>query len=182
MKVRVLANRYARALLDFAVADGDPRSVETQLADIVVFFNNQPALRKALVNPAVPASRRRLLLSAILARVEDLSPLVGRVLLVMAERGRLVLLPELLAAYRERLTEHFQMVTVQVTTALPLSSDRADALARRLAEVTGKQVSVVASVDPAIIGGVVARIGSLVYDGSVARQLALMKERLGQAM
>ena len=70
------------------------------------------------------------------------------------------------------------MVRAEVTTAMPLSAERAQQIEHRLAQVTGKSVTVSARVDPAIIGGVVARIGGTVYDSSVTRQLEKMRSRL----
>ena len=109
--------------------------------------------------------------------------MVAKLLALLAERDRLVLLPDLLAAYRERLLDHQNVVRAEVTTA--------DAAARRsrdrrssasLAQATGRTVTARRrSVDPAIIGGVVARIGGTVYDGSVTRQLQKMKQRLARA-
>ena len=70
------------------------------------------------------------------------------------------------------------MVRAEVTSAAPLPQDRAAQLQERLAAVTGRRVTMTTKVDPALIGGVVARIGSTVYDGSIATQLASMKQRL----
>ena len=99
---------------------------------------------------------------------------------LLADRDRLSLLPDLLAVYRERLLDYRQVVRAEVTTAMPLAQDRAAQLEKRLAEVTGRRVTMTAKVDPALIGGVVTRIGSTVYDGSVATHLETMKQRLLQ--
>ena len=95
--------------------------------------------------------------------------------MLLAERDRLVLLPDLLAAYRERLLDHQQVVRAEVTTATPIGPERAKAIEQGLARVTGRTVRLGTRVDPSIIGGVVARIGDTIYDGSVTRQLELMK-------
>ena len=105
---------------------------------------------------------------------------VAKLLLLLAERDRLVLLPDLVAVYRERLMDHLQIVRAEVTTAVPLPQDRAAQLEQRLAEVTGRRVTMTTKVDPSLIGGVVTRIGSTVYDGSVATQLQTMKQKLLQ--
>jgi F-type H+-transporting ATPase subunit delta len=99
-------------------------------------------------------------------------------MVLLAERDRLELLPDLLAAYRDRLMDHLQVVRAEVRTAVSLPEDRAAQLQQRLAELTGRRVTMSAKVDPSIIGGVVARIGSTVYDGSVATQLARIKSKL----
>src|SRR5918912_530345 len=85
---------------------------------------------------------------------------------------------DLLDVYRERLMEHQQVVRAEVTTAAPLSADRATQLQKKLADITGRKVDMTTTVDPAIIGGVVTRIGSTVYDGSIATQLAKLKEKM----
>jgi F-type H+-transporting ATPase subunit delta len=101
-----------------------------------------------------------------------------KLLLLLADRDRLGLAPQLLDVYRERLMEHQQVVRAEVTTAAPLSPERLAALQQKLASVTGRKIDMKTSVDPSIIGGVVTRIGSTVYDGSIASQLAKLREKL----
>ena len=107
-----------------------------------------------------------------------LSVVIGRLLVLLAERDRLVLLPDLLDEYRRRLLDLQNVVRAEVVTAVPLPEDRVSALEQALTTMTGRTVTMTARVDPAIIGGVVTRIGSVVYDGSVRRQLEKMKETL----
>ncbi len=76
--------------------------------------------------------------------------------------------------------EHQQMIQAEVTTATPLSPERITELQQRLAKITGRTVTMTTKVDQAIIGGVVTRIGSTVYDGSVATQLAKVRDRLSE--
>jgi F-type H+-transporting ATPase subunit delta len=129
------------------------------------------------MNPVVPAPRKRNVIDAICRRART-APVLWKLLMLLAERDRLVLIPDLLTAYRERLLDHLHVVRAEITTASPLPDDRAKAVERSLAETTGRQVSLGTRVDPAIIGGAVARVGGTVYDGSVAGQLQRMKERL----
>jgi F-type H+-transporting ATPase subunit delta len=144
---------------------------------MVALFRQYPALEKVLLNPAVPAPRKRAAMIELTSRA-GLSPILGRLLVMLAERDRLVLVPEMLEAYRERLLEYRNVVRAEVTTAAPLEDGRAEAIKASLARVTGRTVTLAARVDPSIIGGVVARIGSTIYDGSVTRQLEKMKQRL----
>jgi len=130
-----------------------------------------------LVNPAVPVQRKRATMVELAERTK-LSPMVGKLLLLLAERDRLVLLPDLLAAYRDRLLDHLKIVRAEVTTAVPLAADRVSAVERALAHVTGRDVVLETRVNPAIVGGVVARVGSTVYDASITTQLEKMKKRL----
>jgi F-type H+-transporting ATPase subunit delta len=103
---------------------------------------------------------------------------VRKLLLLLAERDRLELFPDMLDIYRQRLMEHMNVIQAEITTAAPLAGDQAARLQERLARATGRTVTMTTKVDPAIIGGVVTRIGSTVYDGSVARRLAAMRQRL----
>jgi F-type H+-transporting ATPase subunit delta len=178
VSVRASAARYARALLDVAIAEkGDPERVEQELASIVDVVQRHPELQRVLMNPAIPVSGKRGVMKELTARVTLAAPL-AKLLLLLADRDRLVLLPDLLAVYRERLMDYLQVVRAEVTTAVPLPQDRAARLQQRLAEVTGRRVSMTAKVDPSLIGGVVTRIGSTVYDGSVATHLETMKQKL----
>jgi F-type H+-transporting ATPase subunit delta len=133
-----------------------------------------------MLNPAVPVPRKRAAMAELVDRAR-LSPILSKLLVLLAERDRLVLLPDLLAAYRERLLDHQHVVRAEVTTATPIGPERAQAIQQGLAHVTGRTVRLGMRVDPAIIGGVVARIGDTIYDGSVRRQLELMKKTLSGA-
>jgi F-type H+-transporting ATPase subunit delta len=175
---RTAASRYARALLDVAVKEkANLEQIDGDLASFVALFKQYPLLEKVLLNPAVPVPRKRATVVELTARA-GVAPIVSKLLILLAERDRLVLLPELLDGYRERLLDFQQVVRAHVTTASPLGPDRAQAIERGLAQVTGKTVTLETAVDPSIIGGVIARIGSTVYDGSVTRQLERMKQKL----
>jgi F-type H+-transporting ATPase subunit delta len=105
-------------------------------------------------------------------------PILSKLLLLLAERDRLVLLPDVLAAYRDRLMDYRKVVRAEVTTAAPIDATRVQQIQNSLAQATGRTVTIATKTDPAIIGGLVARVGSTVYDASVIRQLERMKERL----
>jgi F-type H+-transporting ATPase subunit delta len=176
---RAVAGRYARALFDVAVREADPAGIGQELAEAAALIEGHEGLRKVFASPAVPAARKRALMAELLARGggQGQQPL-ARLLLMLAERDRVPLLPAVVRAYEHRLMEHQEVVGALVTTAVPLSEERAQAIQRSLSEATGKQVTVSTRVDPGILGGAVARIGSIVFDGSVSRQLARLRERL----
>jgi len=175
---KTAATRYARALLDVGVKENaDLEQVEQELAQFVDLFKQNPLLEKVLLNPAVPVPRKRAAMAELVARAKP-AGIVGKMLTLLADRDRLVLLPDLVASYRERLLDYRKIVRAEVTTAAPLGGDRAKALESSLARVTGRSVVLDMRVDASIIGGVVARVGSTVYDGSVTRQLEKIKERL----
>jgi F-type H+-transporting ATPase subunit delta len=179
MSMRASAARYAKALLDVAIKESDPERAEQELTTFVELIQGHPDLQRALAHPVVSAGDKRAVVEQILARLQPRSP-VGKLLLLLATRGRLALLPDLLDVYRARLMEHRNIVQAEVTTATPLPPERAKQLEQRLTAMTGRVVTMTTKVDESIIGGMVTRIGSTVYDGSVATQLAKVKERLAQ--
>jgi F-type H+-transporting ATPase subunit delta len=181
MSNRASAGRYAKALLDVVIREADPVATEQELASFVDIYSTNDDLRRALANPAVPVKAKRGVIEQLSARLKPSKP-VGKLLLLLADRGRLELLPDLLAAYRERLMDYQQVVRAEVVSAMPLPEARATQLRDRLAGLTGRKVVMTTRVDPSIIGGVVARVGSTVYDGSVATQLLRMKDRLVESM
>ncbi len=174
---RALAGRYARALFAVAVVEADPRAIECELANFAALFEQSAPLRRALWTPAVPVVRKLAVVTAITGRARYAAPL-EKLLKLMAERDHLALLGHLLDAYRRRLMDHLGIVQAEVTTAAPLPPDRLQEVERALGRATGRQVTISARVNPAIVGGVVAKVDSTVYDGSVVRQLERIREML----
>jgi F-type H+-transporting ATPase subunit delta len=175
---KTAALRYARAVLEVGIKEqADLEGLERDLAAFAGLLSDHPALAKVLLNPAVPVPRKRAAVVELTTRMQP-AAIVGKLLVMLAERDRLVLLPDLLASYRDLLLAHRNVVRAELTTAIPLDPARAAAIEQQLARATGRTVTLQTRTDPAIIGGVVARIGSTVYDGSVTRQLEKMKERL----
>ena len=178
MTNRAAATRYARALFDVALKEGgDLAQIEEHLAAVVGLFSQYPQLQKVLLNPAVPVPRKSAVVSDLVGRLGT-TPVLAKLLILLAERDRLVLLPDLLAAYRDRLLDHQSIVRADVATAAPLAPDRANAIERSLARVTGRTVRLSTRVEPALIGGIVARVGGTVYDASVSAQLQKMRQKL----
>jgi F-type H+-transporting ATPase subunit delta len=173
------ARRYARALFDVVLQQqGDFARTSRELEDFAALTTGHPALAAVISNPSVPAAKKRALVDAILAGAGPVSAPVARTLGLLADRDRLTVLPQLAGAFAERVMEHQQIVRAEVTTAVPIDADRTKAIADALGRATGRQVVVESKVDSALLGGVVARVGSVIYDGSVARQLEKMKEAL----
>ena len=113
--------------------------------------------------------------------MSPVNALLSRMLLMLADRDRLALLPDLADAFRSRLMDHQQVVRAEVTTAMELPADRVSALQHGLATATGRTVQLDVRVDPSIVGGAVTKIGSTVYDGSVTTQLERLKRKLVEA-
>jgi F-type H+-transporting ATPase subunit delta len=179
---KTAAIRYARALLDVAVKEqADLDRIERELSQFADLFKQYPQLEKVLLNPAIPVPRKRAAVTDLLAHA-TFTPIVSKLLALLADRDRLVLLPDLLHAYSDRLLDHRGVVRAEVTTAIALDPQRADAIQKGLSAVTGRTVLLATKIDPSIVGGLIAQIGSTVYDGSVTRQLARMKERLVESL
>jgi len=181
MTTRTSATRYARALLDVLLKESTAEQGAQDLAQVAALLQQFPELARAFTNPAIPAARKRALVAELLPKL-SLSAPVGKTLLMLAERDRLVLLPDLIAVFQERLEELQQIVRAEVTTAEPIAPDRLSALQQRLAGATGRTVKVTTKVDPSIIGGMKAQIGGTVYDGSIATQLETFKQKLESAV
>jgi F-type H+-transporting ATPase subunit delta len=181
MTSRGAATRYARAFFDVVQKEGDIEQAGRELSAFAALVAGHDVLSKVLGNPAVPTPRKRAVVQELLGRVGAISPVLGKLLLMLAERDRLMLLPEIASAYESRLMDHANVVRAQLTTAVALPEERVSALRSDLAGVTGRQVQLETRVDPSIIGGAVARIGSTVYDGSITTQLQKVKERLASA-
>ena len=180
MSTRASAARYAKALFDVATAESTPEQTEKDLTVFSDLLRAHADLRMALVSPAVPAARKRGVVAQLLDRLQPSSP-VRKLLLLLAERDRLELVPDLVAVYHERVMEHLRIVQAEVTTAAPLPPEQAAQLQQRLGTIIGRTVTLTTKVDPGVIGGMVTRIGSTVYDGSVATQLAALPQRLTQS-
>jgi F-type H+-transporting ATPase subunit delta len=177
MSMRTSATRYARALLDVALKESDPQQVERDLTSFANVLAASAELKHALMNPAIPALNRRNLVAAVIRRIGMTVP-AAKLLVLLADRGRLEIFDDLVVVYRERLLAHSNIVKGSLTAAVPLAAEKVRALEQGLSTATGKNVQLDVSTDPSIIGGVVARIGSTVYDGSIRTQLARMKQQL----
>jgi F-type H+-transporting ATPase subunit delta len=177
MSLRTSANRYAKALFDVALEEkADLAQVDRDLEAVVAMLQASPDLAAAS-NRGLTDAARKSLLEAVSTSMNLTTP-VTKLLVLLAQSRKLTYLPDLAAAYRERLLAHQNIVRADVTSAAPLSAEKTKALAESLSEVTGKKVELSVSVDPELLGGVIARIGSTVYDGSVRTQLAQMRQEL----
>lgn len=178
MSLRTSANRYAKALFDVALEEkADLPQLGRDLDAIVEMMTGSPDFAQAAVRAGVTDANRLAMVEKIGAAMGLATP-VRKLFVLLAQGRRLALLPDLAIAYRERLMAHQNIVRAEVTSAAPLSPEKTKALEESLSKVTGKKVELSVSVDPELLGGVVARIGSTVYDGSVRAQLRKMREQL----
>jgi F-type H+-transporting ATPase subunit delta len=180
MSMRASAARYAKALFDVASTESTPEQAEHELTAFADLVRSHAELQRTLIHPAVPAAAKQAVVGQLLERLRPSAP-VRKLLMLLTGRGRLELLPDLVQVFHERVMEHQNLVSAEVTTAAPLTPDLVEQLQQRLATATGRRVDVTMKVDPALIGGMVTRIGGTVYDGSVATQLATLRQRLTQS-
>jgi len=124
---RAAASRYARALFDVTLKEGaDVEKVQRELDQFVSLFRSHDVLSQTLGNPAIPASKKVAVVKALLERAGSVSPTLSKLMLLLAERDRLILLPDVLRTYRERLMDHQKVIRGEVTTAMALPADKLD--------------------------------------------------------
>lgn len=175
-----IANRYARALVDVTTRSGAPASPEQltrELSDFVEVLHGSQELRNVLLTPAVATGKKKALVETLGGRL-GLGKITRNFINVVIDHRRVPLLGEMLASFQTLLDERRGIVRADVVAAQPVDDAQQSALAGKLGEMTGKQVRLQLSVDPALLGGVVARIGSTIYDGSVRGQLHALGRRL----
>jgi F-type H+-transporting ATPase subunit delta len=172
-----VARRYARALHDLASEARRAEPVADELAGFEQLLSGDKALRDALLRPWVKASTKRAIVLEVAGRL-GVSPLTRNFLALVAQRRRLDVLGEILVAYRARVDEAAGRIRARVRSAAPLSDAERATLRERLGRRLGKTVLLDTEVDPTLLGGFVAEVGSRVLDMSVAGQLAALGDRI----
>lgn len=178
MTLQSIARRYASALFDVARKTGTLDRVERDLAMLVDLVSTNDELRKIFATPVVPVQNKRAIVDGIIAAAGDLAPETQRLLGLLADRDRLGLLSSVASEFTERALKARNVVRANVVTAAPLNDQASAALAQALGKAAGSEVIVTQRVDPSIVGGVVAQVGGLVFDGSVTRQVERMRQKL----
>lgn len=171
--------RAGRVLFDIVASRGEAEATVAGLDALAEAVETHGELRAGLTSPFVPASAKKSVLDALAAPL-GLPDVLRRTLHVLADQDTLTDVPALARVVHALANEAAGRVEAAVTTATPLSADQLTGLRERLAAVTGKDVTVHPSVDPDVLGGVHARVGGLVFDGTLARQLARLEEQLVQ--
>jgi F-type H+-transporting ATPase subunit delta len=177
MSVQAVARRYASALADVILTRGEAREVQNELVIWQQMLDSQDNLRTAFANPTVALDQKQ----AVLNRLIELSkprPTTANFLKVLVQNQRITELPEINNKLADILDERAGTVGATVTTARPIPAEVHEQLRGTLASLTGKKVRIDFITDPNLIGGVVTRVGSTVYDGSVRNQLQQIKDRM----
>lgn len=167
---------YATALFQVARAEGSLDDVEDELFRFSRVLSSSDELRGALTDARIPPEKRQAIVEDLLG--ERAHPVTVNLVSFVVGAGRARDLPAIIERLVERAAAERQKVVAEVTAAVPLDDDQQRRLAEALSKATGRNVEVKVVVDPSIIGGIVARVGDTVIDGSIRHRLDLLKERL----
>ena len=169
---------YAKALFQIAQAEGVLDQVEDELFRFARTLENEIRLRDALVDPQLPAERRVAMLRELLGNKASQHTI--NLISFVVEQGRAREITPIIDLMVELSARERQRAVAEVRCAVPLDDDQRGRLERALREATGKEITVKVIVDPSVVGGLVARVGDLVFDASVRRRLERAKEELGR--
>ena len=178
--MKIIADRYADALADIALAQHSAPEVREQLAAFLDLLRESPELGILLENPAVPRPSKRAVVQTLVERL-GAGHIARNFLLVVLDRRRMALLPEIQQSFDAKLDERQGITRADVSTARELGDAERETLRGALERLTGKRVEPLYRVDPALIAGAVVRIGSTIYDGSVRAQLERLRAQLALA-
>lgn len=178
-----LASRYARALADIVLAPGGSVTAEDAIKQIAQFedvLKSSDELRNVLLSPAVRPARKRAVVSK-LGEQFGTSKVVRNFLFVVMDRRRIGMLSEIRGAFQMQLDERLGIVRAHVQSAHELSAVQRASIEGQLSRLSGKGVRGEFAIDPNLIGGAVARVGSTIYDGSVRGRLRALRRKLVEA-
>jgi F-type H+-transporting ATPase subunit delta len=170
------ARRYARALLDIALAKGDT-GLREDLDLLAGLYSEHVELRSILLHPTVPADKKTAVVGALWKEKRP-SELLERLVALLVERDRVELLPLIAAAYARLWNLHGGVVEAEAVSARELDEMETRAVATAVGKAVGKQVDLRRRVDPSLMGGLLLRMEGRVYDGSVRAKLRALRERL----
>lgn len=177
MSLQTVARRYASALADVVIERREEREVQQEIELWASMIDSNPQLKDVFANPTVAYDDKRSILEELIARtrVKETTTSFLRVLL---RNQRLAQLPEIAERFGQVLDERGGVVAAEITTARPIPEELKKTLHDTLASATGRTVRLTFATDEAIIGGLVARIGSTIFDGSVENHLERLAEDL----
>lgn len=177
MSNETVARRYANALVDVVAGNNELQTVQNELGQFADLMQQSQQLAEVLRNPAVAYDQKSKILETLIQRTTP-AKTTANFLRVLLRNARLADLNVINERFNHVLEERAGLVSAEVTTAQPLAPDQQTALQNKLQTVTGKKVVLNFKINPEIIGGVVTRIGSTVYDGSIKNQLEQLKQQM----
>ena len=172
-----VARRYATALADVVAKNGQADGVKSELREWEVLIAANAELHEVFGNPSIPYAKKEGVLDALIKRSGSTKS-VSNFLRVLLQNGRLIDLPEINERFDAVLEERSGVVSGEVISARELAEAQKKELATNLEKLTGKKVKLDYAIDENIIGGVVTRIGSTVYDSSIRTQLENLRQEL----
>ena len=173
----VIAKRYATAILEIGVETGQLDTLVDELARAAQVYEESGELRAAFDDPLVPAATKKTILDEIAGRL-GVSPVTRNTLALLLDRRRVRALPAIAGRLREMADAKRGIVRAEVMTAMPLGEDYFEKLQRELERITGRRVALDRKLEPALVAGVVVRVGDTVYDGSLVARIRAMKEQM----
>lgn len=179
MSVIAIARRYAEALADVATARDQVEQIDKELRVFAEMMKSSGELRDVFASPTASQPDKLKVLEALVARARP-GQMTANLLRTLLSHNRLHHVAEVYGQFRREMNERKGLIIAEVTTASEVGAAEQAKLGRTLEQMTGKQVEFKFKTDPSLIGGVVTRIGSVVYDGSVRTQLRGINERLKQ--
>lgn len=177
MSSQTVARRYASALADVVIERNEASLVQKELTAWGKMILDNGALLEAFSNPTVAYEQKGNVLNELIARTK-VQPTTANFLRTLLKNQRLAELPEVNAKFAQELDERAGIVSAEITSARPVSDSTKVLLEQRLGEMTGKKARLTFATDESLLGGIVTRIGSTIYDGSVSNQLRRLREDL----
>ncbi len=177
MSLQTVARRYASALADVVIERKEEREVQQEIDQWASMIESNPELKEVFANPTVAYDQKQNVLEALITRTR-VRPTTASFLRVLLRNQRLAELSNVAERFGHVLDERGGVVSASVTTARPLPEDTKNTVRQALTAATGRTVRVSFATDETIIGGLVARIGSTIYDGSVQSRLDRLSEEL----
>lgn len=177
MRNLVIAKRYAKALFNLALEQGQIEQYGQELDDFVRLLGELPDLADAIENPLYPEATRKNVFLAV-ADKAGMAPIMKSFIDLLVTKNRVQFLGDIREYYHKLVDAHANVARATVKAATPLDEQAIQEIATSLEKMTGKKVAIEFEQDPELIGGVLAQIGDLVLDGSVRRQLLNIKESL----
>jgi F-type H+-transporting ATPase subunit delta len=178
MIARTIGRRYAKALMAVITDRGEkPEELLVELEAVAAALAGEPRFGELMANPKVLLSERLAALGRFLDSLRP-RPLARHFFEMLLKKGRLAALPEIVAEYRTLADERAGVIRAAVTSAAPLAGEEAERLRAILGARFNKTVILTSAIDPGLIGGLVVRIGSLSFDGSIRSQLAAIHRQL----
>jgi F-type H+-transporting ATPase subunit delta len=169
--------QYANALADVVLAQGAADAALKQLADFEAAFAESSELRNFLTSPGVPREAKHGVIEKIAARI-GADKIIRNFLFVISDHQRWHILPEIVAAFQDVIRQRQGIAEAEIFSAIELSAPQKKKFAQTLERLTGKKIEAKYSLDPALLGGAVVRVGDTIYDGSVRNSLNEMRARL----